>query len=433
MTRSMAILSLLWLATGTAPAWADRPERDLSFLRPGVTLHTEVQDAFEKMGREADKVVDEWTYEMSLQKPHVRMSPYSIVPGQPPAGPLSSGTTLLVSPQEAAGWDLVPVRVRRYRRFLDEIADAEEAYVHLVYVARPKPQPDRLLYYVVELLDREIDVATVARRHGTAEEVEYLYEEEDNWTQRSRYLLQRWTDLGFGYVWYRGSGEYVARVHFSGPFGGPALAPGRRRERDIAFLRPGEKYTDILEAWRPLGEFWARPDDEWDMEMYLERPHIRILRELTLDPTDTPSEYFIVSPEDAARWTRVSVRMVTYDSTVAGITAEESDSISLVFSKDAAGAPDRLLCWKVSITPGELDWAAVVRRYGEPEDVEYLYGFRKDGRKEVARCLLRRFPAHGIGFVHDSDWAKREGVDPQQALLNSRYYTAQVFFPLEKR
>ncbi len=214
-------------------------------------------------------------------------------------------------------------------------------------------------------------------------------------------------------------------------------------KRDLSFLVPGKSlYKDVMARWRQAHAdegAWANPLGEWDSRIAREKPDI-LLWPLT-GPTkaDRKSElgsWLEGDPSEQAAWHIVPVWVSEFSVVIAESPVGDPDSpeVTLVFLKDGAGAPDRLLYYRVSIGGKGFDWEKIVKKYGQPQDVEYVYvsGLIDEERHKY---VFRRFPERGIGYVWDAETAelvmKKYGKKLEDA--QKKYYRAVIYFEPEKK
>ncbi len=217
-------------------------------------------------------------------------------------------------------------------------------------------------------------------------------------------------------------------------------ADGRGNERDTSFLVPGKTtFQEVEEHWHD-GSLFEDPDLEFDTDLYREKPHVHFIPELHVEPVPpTPdglySTELVVAAEEAAKWTRVSVRVIEYCrflSTSAVTTSEGGAKIVLVFTKDANGKPDRLLYYKVSLLADELDWDRVLREQSTaPTDTDYHYIKHWDDHDDHQRYRFRRFPKRGVGYVWNRSEAEAWG-EPAEAAEKIHYCARVHFEPTDK-
>ncbi len=210
-----------------------RAERDSSFLVPGKTLYAEVKTRWDESGEDPAGPETSWSTEMYAERVHVFfLGEMSILPPEQANRELTP-LTLQVSPEESKNWTRISVIVFKYRRYFGStsVGDPDSSCkIHLVFLKDLDGNPDRLLYYQIELRRDELDWADVVRRLGAPEDVDYSYvnlwaKEEDR--LRFHFLHRRYPAQGVGYVWdmhlalkvslNRTEAEkklYVARMHF---------------------------------------------------------------------------------------------------------------------------------------------------------------------------------------------------------------------------
>ncbi len=224
------------------------------------------------------------------------------------------------------------------------------------------------------------------------------------------------------------------------PDGVEAQEEVKRSERDSSFLVPGKTlYAEVKKRWDESGEDPAGPERSWSTEMYAERVHVYFLGRMSILPpeqADRADQLTLqVSPEEAKKWTRISVMVYKYRRYFGSTSVGDPDSsckIHLVFLKDSDGKPDRLLYYQVELRHEELDWGEVVRRLGAPEDVDYPYvDLWEEGEKRLRPHFLhRRYPAQGVGYVWEMDLALRVSLNRTEA--EKKLYVARVHFVPEK-
>ncbi len=215
-----------------------------------------------------------------------------------------------------------------------------------------------------------------------------------------------------------------------------ASALGRGQERDTSFLVPGKTtFQEVEEHWRD-GSLFEDPDHEFDTDIYREKPHIYFSSHLHLEPVPLPpdglySTELVVSAEEAAKWTRISVRVFEYCRFLS--TCSDARNIVLVFTKDKDGKPERLLYYCVfllhGLEPGEeeVNWEKVLREQGTaPQDVEYEYVEHSEDEDEHRLYRFRRFPKRGIGYVWNRTEAEAWGQPSEVA--EKIHYEARIHF-----
>ena len=221
---------------------------------------------------------------------------------------------------------------------------------------------------------------------------------------------------------------------------GCSIGAQDRRPSRLSFLKPGQtRYQEVIDGWKAADPDWdGRPRFEWGTEIALEKPDIRLSPHIVPNRPDPPGDetWLDAKPEERARWHIVRVRVM--EDSVSGAESPVDDpdvsEVRLAFLLDSAGAPDRLLYYSVSLGSQKLDWDDVVRRYGPPEDEEYVYVQSGLDGEEREKLVYRRFPKHGIGYVWDAVLAeqimKKYGMKLEEAQKD--YYSDVIHFEPEK-
>ena len=220
-------------------------------------------------------------------------------------------------------------------------------------------------------------------------------------------------------------------------------------KRDLSFLVPGKSlYKDVMARWRQAHAdegAWANPLGEWDSRIAREKPDIN------LSPLTVPAKadregmmgcWLDSDPAEQAAWHIVPVWVSELSVVIAESPVDDPDSpvVNLVFLKDGAGAPDRLLYYKVSIGDKGVDWEKIVQKYGQPQDVEYVYvresiDAKGDKYEKRHKYVFRRFPERGIGYVWDARTAEEVMKEYGEKLEDAQkdYYRAVIYFEPEKK